>query len=206
MPLKRPLVNDMERPQRTYQTSLTLTEAQEAIFSGYASAYGKVERSLFARLQGGDEINALKRAFQKRFGITARQFNAAHAGLLVKVSCIKERQPELFEGLKRRIKESRQVLKRINKLEIRHHKKRRLAIFEQKLQHQQQDRKDGRVRLCVGSKKLYRAQFSLEDNGYNGGQTGNQNATASSLCLAVRMRPQAVRAAWLLLQKTEVSH
>lgn len=76
----------MERQQRTYQTRLSLTESQEAIFSGYASLYGKVERALFARLQAGDEINPLKRVLQKRFGITARQFNAAHAGLTGKIS------------------------------------------------------------------------------------------------------------------------
>ena len=165
--MKRPPVNNMERQQRTYQTRLSLTEAQEAIFSGYASLYGKVERSLFAKLRAGGEINSLKRAFQKRFGITARQFNATHTGLVGKVSSIKERQPELMEDLKRRIKKAKQVLKRITKPEVRHQKKRRLAILEQKLQHQQQDRKDGMVRLCFGSKKLFRAQFSLEDNGYS---------------------------------------
>ena len=161
------MVNSMERIQRTYQTRLTLTEAQEAIFLGYASIYGKVERSLFARLQAGDEINLLKLSFQKRFGITARQFNAVHAGLIGKVRSIKERQPELIEGLKRRIKKAMQVLKCIAKPGVRHQKKRRLALLEQKLQHQQQDRQDGRVRLCFGSKKLFRAQFSLEDNGYS---------------------------------------
>jgi IS605 OrfB family transposase len=166
-PLKRLPVNNMERQQRTYQTRLSLTEAQEAIFSGYALLYGKVERSLFAKLRAGGEINHLKRAFQKRFGITARQFNAVHAGLAGKVSCIKEGQPELMEELKRRIKKARQVLKRITKPEVRHQKKRRLAILEQKLQHQQQDRKDGIVRLCFGSRKLFRAQFSLEVNGYS---------------------------------------
>jgi len=157
----------MESQQRTYQTRLFLTEAQGAIFSGYASLYGKVERSLFARLQAGDEINHLKRVFQKHFGITARQFNAVHAGLAGKISSIRELHPELIEDLKRRIKKARQVLKRITKPEVRHQKKRRLAILEQKLQHQQQDRQDARVRLCFGSKKLFRAQFSLEDNGYS---------------------------------------
>jgi len=156
----------MDRQQRTYQTRLSLTGSQEAIFSGYASLYGKVERSLFARLQAGDGIKPLKRALQKRFGITARQFNAAHAGLTGKISSIKELQPEVIKDLKGRIMKTRLVIKRVTEPAVRHQKKRRLAILEQKLQHLQQDRKDGTVRLCFGSKNLFHAQFSLKDNGY----------------------------------------
>ena len=157
----------MERQQRTYQTRVMLTEAQEAIFSGYALLYGRVERSLFAKLQAGYEINTLKRDFQKRFGITARQFNAAHAGITGKISSIKARQPELIDDLDRRIKKAKQVLKRITKPAVAHQKKRRHAILERKLQFLLQDRKDSRVRLCFGSKKVFRSQFSLQDNGYS---------------------------------------
>jgi hypothetical protein len=58
-----------------------------------------VERTLFVRIQAGRGLNALKRDFQKRFGITARQFNAVHAGLHGKSKSIKERQPELIDSL-----------------------------------------------------------------------------------------------------------
>lgn len=47
-----------------------------------------------------------------------------------------------------------------------HHKKRRLHILQTKLAAMQADQKDGRVRLCFGSKKLFHSQFDLEVNGY----------------------------------------
>ena len=47
-----------------------------------------------------------------------------------------------------------------------HHKKRRLCIIEQKQVVMKQDHDAGIVRLCFGSKKLFRAQFDLEANDY----------------------------------------
>ena len=47
-----------------------------------------------------------------------------------------------------------------------HQKKRRLHILQTKLAAMQTDQKDGRVRLCFGSKKLFHSQFDLEANGY----------------------------------------
>jgi len=156
----------MSESMRTYQARPDLTEDQSCLLDAYASLYGRVERTLFARIQAGQDINSLKRDFQKRFGITARQFNAAHAGLAGKIRSIKERQPELMDALNRRIKKAKQVLKRITKPDSLHQKKRRLAILDQKINQLKQDRDDGIVRLCFGSKKLFRAQFHLEDNGY----------------------------------------
>jgi IS605 OrfB family transposase len=43
-----------------------------------------------------------------------------------------------------------------------HQKKRRLHILQTKLTAMQADQKDGRVRLCFGSKKLFHAQFEME--------------------------------------------
>jgi IS605 OrfB family transposase len=79
---------------------------------------------------------------------------------------VKERQPELIDELNGRIKKAGRVLKRITEPAVLHQKKRRLAMLKQKLKSLQSDRKDGIVRLCFGSKKLFRAQFHLEENGY----------------------------------------
>lgn len=166
MPLRQPLANDMSESIRTYQMRPELTEEQCGFLDAYASLYGRVERNLFARIQAGEGLNTLKRDFQKRFGITARQFNAVEAGLGGKINSIKERQPDLIDDLNRRIKRARQVLKRITKPEVMHQKKRRLAILKQKLTELKQDKKDGIVRLCFGSRKLFNAQFHLEQNGY----------------------------------------
>jgi len=51
-----------------------------------------------------------------------------------------------------------------------HHKKRRLYKLEQGLECMQKDHDQGTVRLCFGSKKLFRKQFNLEANGYSSHQ------------------------------------
>ena len=89
----------MSESIRTYQTRPELIEGQADLLDAYASLYGRVDRTLFARIQAGEGLNALKRDFQKRFGITARRFNAVHAGLHGKSKSIKERQPELIDSL-----------------------------------------------------------------------------------------------------------
>jgi hypothetical protein len=58
-----------------------------------------VERSLFAKLQADDEINPLKQTFQKRFGITARQFNAAYAGRRRSGSARSSPSPAFGQGM-----------------------------------------------------------------------------------------------------------
>jgi len=45
---------------RTYQPKLVLIPEHESLLATYAKIYGVVERSLFSRLQAGDDINGLK--------------------------------------------------------------------------------------------------------------------------------------------------
>ncbi|CAB4244024.1 transposase (fragment) [Methylacidimicrobium sp. AP8] len=45
-------------------------------------------------------------------------------------------------------------------------KKRRLAVLRAKLEALLTDQESGRVRLCFGSRRLFRKQFSREENGY----------------------------------------
>ncbi|TCG03736.1 hypothetical protein BZM27_46170 [Paraburkholderia steynii] len=47
-----------------------------------------------------------------------------------------------------------------------HQKRRRLGILHARLDQIQADQKAGRVRLCFGSRKLFRALFALAQNGY----------------------------------------
>lgn len=159
-----------ERPIFTYQTRLVLDVKQVAALDAYAALYGKAERSLFAAMQSGESINALKRAFLPRFGITSRQFNALRVGLEGKIDSIKARRPELIGELETRIKKAQKV---VNILALRptkavklHQKKRRLHILQTKLEAMQADHKAGFVRLCFGSKRLFNAQFDLQANGY----------------------------------------
>jgi IS605 OrfB family transposase len=157
----------MAKSIRTYQTRISVTEEQHQLLLAYAALYSRAERTLFARLEAGEEVNALKREFQMQFSITARQFNAIHAGLMGKMSAIREAQPGLIKALKKRITKAKKVLTKITSPETLHQKKRRIAILEDKLKKLQADNDNGKVRLCFGSKKLFRAQFQLQENGYS---------------------------------------
>ena len=158
------------RPIFTYQTRLALDASKTASLDAYADLYGKAERSLFAAFQAGGKLNDLKRQFLPKFGITARQFNAIRVGLEGKIDSIKARRPELIAELQSRIKKAAKVVAKLSlkpsaaaKL---HQKKRRLHTLQHKLDILQADHKTGAVRLCFGSKRLFRAQFDLEANDY----------------------------------------
>ena len=159
-----------DRPIFTYQTRLALTPEQAAILDAYAILYGQAERSLFAALQAGGTLNDLKRDFLPRFGLSARQFNALRVGLDGKIASIKERRPERIAEAESRIRQAAQV---VAKLETKapgtaklHQKKRRLISLQDRLSALKADQEAGTVRLCFGGKKLFRAQFDLDANGY----------------------------------------
>ena len=159
-----------DRPMFTYQTRLALTPEQAAVLDAWGELYGRVERSLFAAMETRASLAELKRTFLPRFGITARQFNAIALSLKGKIDAIKERRPGLIAEAERRIAQAEKV---VAKLEERaphthklHQKKRRLALMKARLKALKADHEAGRVRLCFGGKRLFRAQFHLEKNGY----------------------------------------
>lgn len=159
-----------DHPVFTYQTRLSADTAMEAVLSAYADLYGQVERSLFAALAAGGNANKLKPEFQRRFGLTARQYNAVAINLKGKIASIQARRPELIREAEARIAKAKKVIARLekqakgsNKL---HQKKRRLYALESRLASLRADQAAGTVRLCFGSRKLFRAQFALESNGY----------------------------------------
>jgi IS605 OrfB family transposase len=126
---------------------------------------------LFARLCAGESLAALKREFLVRFGLTARQFNALAADLRGKITSIEKRRPGLRRSYQRRIARARQVLREIPRgTDTYHQKRRRLAVLEQRLRALEADAAAGRVRLCFGSRKLYRQQFAPGANGYTSHQ------------------------------------
>lgn len=164
---------------RTWQTRLISDAVPASLLDAYAALYGKAERSLFAELAAGKKAkNDLKREYQLRFGITARQFNAIRIGLEGKVRSIQECRPDLIKELGQRVTRAKTVItklraiatgspeqcaKRANKI---HQKMRRLSNLEHRRASMLQDQKTGKVRLCFGSKKLFREQFTLQENGY----------------------------------------
>ena len=96
-------------------------------------------------------------------------FNAVRVSLEGKVSAVRAAQRLRVDGLERRIA---QVERQVAEAEEQgrwqqvHQKRRRLASLRCRLTGLEADIAAGRVRLCFGSKKLWRKQHHLGQNGY----------------------------------------
>lgn len=155
----------------TYQSRLALGAGQSAWLNAYAALYGRAERGLFAALHAGSsDLNALKREFLVRHGLTARQFNAMRISLQGKIDSIVVSRAERVATLTQQIRRAVTVIGRLERQAPGsarlHQKRRRLGILHARLDQIRADQKAGRVRLCFGSRKLFRAQFALAQNGY----------------------------------------
>jgi|TARA_B110000211_G_scaffold207660_1_gene243628 IS605 OrfB family transposase len=177
---------------RTYQTRISIPPESEKTLSDYASLYGKVERTLFSEtIDKSIKPESVKSNYQRRFGLTARQFNAICRNLKGKVASIKELRKshikDRADKIKRLEKTVARIEKRINNIRDArrnghqgvtekkcatlkfslHQKKRRLHALTLKQQRHIEEQKSGKVRLCFGSSKLFNAQFHLSKNGYD---------------------------------------
>ena len=159
----------------TYQTRVcqyvgTCRAVGDAALSAYADLYGKVERKLFARMVAGESTASLKSAYIERYKIPARLFNALRVALDGKVSSVREQQKLRADGLRRRIARAESQIPTAGqrgRLDQAHQKRRRLANLKRRLLALEADVAAGRVRLCFGSKRLWRKQNDLESNGYS---------------------------------------
>jgi hypothetical protein len=113
-----------------------------------------------------------------RFGITTRQFNAVRVQLAGKIEALRKLLPLEMANLESRIGKAKKVVAQLRKRRPGsnrlHQKRRRLAGLELRLQQLEADRRGGRIHLCFGSKKLFHAQFHLEDNGFQSHQEWKQ--------------------------------
>lgn len=154
----------------TYQTRLRIDEKDSQVLDEYANLFGKVERSLFADFSAGQKPIELKNGYLKRFGITARQFNACRVQIMGKIDSYNQLQPGLIANITERIATLKHKIEKLSKKreneEIVHQKKRRLSKLEHRLKQLKKDQKEKKIHLCFGGKKLFRAQFNLEKNGY----------------------------------------
>ena len=140
-----------------------------AALDSYAELFGDIERKLFARFSAGVSLTSLKNAYLLKYQIPARMFNSLRVSLEGKISAVLESMDLRLESLQRRIKHGEEqvaeALKR-GRLNAAHQKKRRLGILASRLAAVLADTAVGRVRLCFGSKKLWRKQCDLKANGY----------------------------------------
>ena len=150
----------------TYQTRI---RGNEDALAAYARLYGTLQRRMFADVSGGHPASSLKSDYISRHGIPARMFNAMRVTLDGRMSAARESQKlhrETLQGLMARANRQTASLGRKGKLHKVHHKHRRLENLKHRLEKVESDIDAGRLRLCFGSKKLWRAQHSLEANGY----------------------------------------
>jgi hypothetical protein len=154
----------------TYQTRLKLNDEQNTILQHYASLFGTVERSLFAEVAKGKTAVSCKNQFLKEFNITARQFNACRVALEGKIEACRTGQEHAVDRLKQQITSLDQKMhlleKKPSKRLVLHQKKRRQEILRQRLASVEDDLKQKRIRLCFGGRKLFKAQYYLEKNGF----------------------------------------
>ena len=161
-------------PTRSYQTRIAAYEGidradGDAALSAYAALYGKVQRKLFAAVAAGGSAVSKKREYIEEHGIPARMFNAVRITLEGKVSAVRESQLLQLDSLRRRVSRAeRQVAEAEEPGRWRqvHGKRRRLANLQFRLSGLEADLAAGRVRLCFGSRKLWRKQYDLKANGY----------------------------------------
>ncbi len=155
----------------TYQARLPLDHQGTLIFSHFALLMNKVEHSLFADIARGKKSFDLKSSYLKEFKITARHFNSVRSVLEGKISSVKEREKEDIASTKARISALESKIKKLIKKKanprILHEKKRRYATLKARLQSKEKDAELGKIRLCFGSRKLFRKQFDLKANAYS---------------------------------------
>ena len=159
---------------RSYQTRVAVYEGidravGDAALSAYAALYGKVQHKLFAVVAAGESAVSKKSEYIEKHGIPARMFNAVRITLDGKVSAVRESQLVQLDSRRRRVSRAeKQVLEAEQGCQWRqvHGKRRRLSNLKFRLSGLEADLAAGRVRLCFGSKKLWRKQYDLKANGY----------------------------------------
>ena len=150
----------------TYQTRIS---GNEDALSAYAELFGVLQRRLFADVSAGHPSASLKSDYIRSYGVPARMFNAIRVTLEGKMSAASESQKlhrQMLKGLIARAeKQHGALVGRATPYKV-HQKRRRVANLKHRLRNVLADTDSGRLRLCFGSKKLWRSQHHLEANGY----------------------------------------
>ena len=142
----------------------------DAVLSAYGELYGRVQRRLFADVSAGRPAASLKGEYLRRYEIPARVFNSVRISLDGKISSVKEVMELRRDDLERRVARSERVVTDVeacvDNRDVLHQKRRHLGSLKAKLEKLEADIAADRVRLCFGSKRLWRKQYTLEANGY----------------------------------------
>ena len=143
--------------------------AGDDLLSAYAQLYGGIERKLFAETAAGPSAAALKSEYLERYRIPARMFNSVRVSLEGKIASVREGQKLRLDSLARRIaRAERQIAVAAEQRRWAqvHQKQRRLGNLKTRLEKLEGDIAEDRIRLCFGSRRLWRKQYHLKENGY----------------------------------------
>ena len=162
-------------PPATYQTRICNfagvdPASGEELLTDYGALYCRIQRRLFAEVAAGRSAVSLKQAYLRRHRLPARLFNAVRVSLEGKVASVGEQQLLGRDDLQRRISRTQDQIAKAGtgvRRDWLHQKKRRLTNLKGKLEKLESDIDSDRVRLCFGSRKLWRKQHHLEANGYS---------------------------------------
>ena len=165
-------------------------EVIACIDEGFA-VYSKAYRSAFSRINHGQKnLNQLAKDLQNEYGLKSRAANSIardtksrhQAGLELAKEQAKDLQASIsrkkkrMKKLKKKVKENsgKAAAGRLDDHELSVYRKQKQELWrlgqlipelEAKLKRWKKDIKNRHVRLCFGTKKLFKAQYHLEENG-----------------------------------------
>ena len=160
--------------QATFLTRLALSREDHTRFDRWGALYARVEHELFVEFSKTGEprtLDQMKTTMCTHHRITARHFNAVSALLKGKIASRQAVDKTALAEVREDLRAVRKSLERLRKLNAPldalqrrawSGKKRRLARLEAR----ERELSSGRVSLCFGSRKLFRAQFDLETAGF----------------------------------------
>jgi hypothetical protein len=142
---------------------VVVTPEQDETLREYATRFGRVERTLFADLAKGVDVDQLRSNYPVRIGITTHQFEAVRAQLHGKIEAARKELLSEIDRLKTEIGGAETIVSQLNERLPRsnqlHQEKRRLRTLKQRLEKLEVDRDFGRIRLCFGSRELFHLSF-----------------------------------------------
>ena len=163
----------------TYQT--LLPTSIYSFLDEMALLYSQIEKSMHVSLNNGEKIGEIEKSLQSKYSVDSTTVRNVYHNLKGKHQSTRELQKTQLKDLKATISSiSKSIAKYQKKIEkktrknqsitrerfIVHQKKRRLTIKEQKLAQLQEKIQSKKVSICFGTKKLFKAQYNLEENGY----------------------------------------
>ena len=153
----------------TYQTLLPKTIY--LFLDKMAALYSQIEREMHVGIINGEKLSIIEKHLQSKYQVDSTTIRNVYHNLKGKHQGIKELRRNQVQDLKSTIKSIQSAIKKgLKKKNLTskdrffiHQKKRRLIIKQHKLKALQ----DKDISLCFGTKKLFKAQYHLEANGYS---------------------------------------